>query len=270
MIRKQRNYCAAATLTGIFIFCPLSPAIDDCQAHFGMVIPSQPLATQQDKTTTITLSFSHPFELIGMDLNKPDKFYVVADEQSTDLLTTLQPAPVMNRNGWSTQYSFTRPGVYQFVMEPAPYWEPAEDLSIIHYTKVIVPAYGEDQGWDTPLGLPTEIVPLSRPFGNYAGNSFTGQVLVGGQPAGGAEVEVEFYNEKNLFSSPTDYHITQLVKADSSGIFSFSCPLAGWWGFAALSEADYTLKNPSGEDKGVELGAVLWVYFDDIKRNPAP
>jgi cobalt/nickel transport protein len=28
-----------------------------------------------------------------------------------------------------------------------------------------------DKGWDEPVGLPTEIVPLLRPFDNYVGRS---------------------------------------------------------------------------------------------------
>jgi cobalt/nickel transport protein len=112
--------------------------------------------------------------------------------------------------------------------------------------------------------LPTEIIPLLRPFGNYAGNGFSGQVLVQGKPVAGAEVEVEFYNKDNTLQSRSDYHVTQLIKADQNGIFTFTCPLAGWWGFAALSQAEYTLKDPQGNEKGVELGAVLWTYLDKL------
>ena len=151
-------------------------------------------------------------------------------------------------------------------MEPAPYWEPSEDLFIIHYTKVIIPAFASEDGWDLPTGLPTEIVPLLRPFGNYAGNSFVGQVLVNGKARGGAEVEVEYYNQGQKLKAPSDYHITQLIKADSNGVFSFSCPQPGWWGFAALSHTDFKLKNTQSEEKDVELGAVLWVYMDDYQK----
>ncbi|MFW2365918.1 MAG: DUF4198 domain-containing protein [Desulforhopalus sp.] len=235
-------------------------------AHFGMVIPDHPVITQEHRSGELTLSFSHPFELIGMDLEKPAKFTVTSGDKTIDLLSTLEPTEVLQRKGWKTSYRFTRPGVYRFVMEPTPYWEPSEDLSIIHYTQTIIPAYGDDEGWDTPLGLPTEIVPLLRPFGNYAGNSFTGQVLVGGSPAPGAEVEVEFYNRDRRFSPPGDYHITQVIKADERGVFSFTCPFDGWWGFGALSEADYSIKDPEGRDKGVELGAVLWIYLDAVKK----
>lgn len=235
-------------------------------AHFGMLIPDTDIIDQENKTTNLTLSFSHPFEIIGMDLVKPAKFTVTVGGQTTDLLADLTETSVMDHQAWQSSYTFKRPGVYQFAMEPTPYWEPAEDLSIIHYTKTIIPAYGDDQGWDEPLGLPTEIVPLTRPFGNYAGNSFTGQVLLKGQPVPGAEVEVELYNQNGTYTAVSDYHVTQVIKADSQGIFTFACPLAGWWGFAALNEADYTIKDPAGNDKGVELGAVLWVKMDEYKQ----
>ena len=231
------------------------------QAHFGMVIPGQPIVSQDQKETEITLSFSHPFENRTMNLDSPQRFFVVKDGEITDLKSNLKEFNLLDHSAWKSQYTFKRPGVYQFVMEPTPYWEPSEDLSIIHYTKTIVPAFGDDQGWDQPVGLPTEIIPLLRPFGNYAGNSFTGQVLVNGKAAANAEVEVELYNPDGMYAAPTDYHITQVIKADSKGVFTFTCPIVGWWGFSALTEADYTLKDPKGNEKGVELGAVLWTYF---------
>ena len=149
-------------------------------AHFGMVIPSENIVTQDKKSVNVQLSFSHPFEMVGMDLVKPKKFMVYKDNKETDLLDSLEETKVMDHTGWQTTYQVERPGVYQFVMEPFPYWEPTEDVSIIHYTKTIVAAFGYDSGWDEPVGLPTEIVPLTRPFGNYGGNSFTGQVFMGG------------------------------------------------------------------------------------------
>ncbi len=232
-------------------------------AHFGMVIPSTNHVEQNNKNLTLTLSFSHPFEETGMELTKPAQFFVVCEGKKTDLLPSLQKTSVMDHSAWQTTVPIKRPGVYQYVMEPTPYWEPAEDVSIIHYTKTIVAAYGADQGWDTPVGLETEIVPLLRPFGNYAGNTMVGKVLYKGKPAADREVEVELYN-RDKRTAPSDYHITQVVKTDQNGIFSFTCPLQGWWGFAALSEADYTLKDPQGKEKGVELGAILWVYFDAL------
>jgi cobalt/nickel transport protein len=235
-------------------------------AHFGMVIPSRNIVDQQHREIDIYLSFSHPFESIGMDMAKPKQFYEFLNGEKIDLLPRLQEAEVMEHTAWQTKQKIHRPGVYQYIMEPAPYWEPAEDIYIIHYTKTIVAAFGADEGWEKPVGLPTEIIPLLRPYGNYAGNSFTGQVLIDGAPAAGSEVEVEFYNRQNLYSSPSDYHITQVVRTDQNGMFNFTCPFPGWWGFSALHEANYTMKDPENNDKNVELGAVLWVFFDRMQQ----
>jgi cobalt/nickel transport protein len=58
--------------------------------------------------------------------------------------------------------------------------------------------------------------------------------------------------------------ITQTIKADENGIFTYAAPVSGWWGFAALNSADYQLPH-QGENKDVELGAVIWVYFHAMK-----
>jgi cobalt/nickel transport protein len=59
--------------------------------------------------------------------------------------------------------------------------------------------------------------------------------------------------------------ITQTVKADKNGVFTYAAPKAGWWGFAALNLADFKLKH-NGKDKEVELGAVIWVKFHDWQQ----
>ena len=85
-----------------------------------------------------------------------------------------------------------------------------------------------------------------------------------GKPVAYADVEVEYYNRDKTAHAPTDYMVTQTVKADGNGIFTYSAPVSGWWGFAALNTADYTIKH-DGKDKDVEMGAVIWVYFHDWK-----
>ena len=170
----------------------------------------------------------------------------------------------MGRKAWLLNYMINRPGIYWFHVEPKPYWEPSEDCYIVHYTKTIIAAFGEDAGWDEPLGLKTEIVPLTRPFGLYAGNLFQGIVLVDGEPAPGTEVEVEYYNKDEKIKAPNDYFITQVVKADENGIFSYVVPRAGWWGFAGLNTSDKKIEF-KGEKKDVEIGAVLWIEFKEME-----
>ena len=234
-------------------------------AHFGMVIPSDSMVMQEDpRTLNLALSFSHPFEMIGMPLDKPATFFVVAGGKQADLKDTLKETKVMDHAAWQASYAVKFPGLYTFCMEPVPYWEPAEDCFIIHYTKTVVAAFGDDEGWDEPVGLKTEIVPLSKPFGLYAGNVFQGIVQLDGKPVPYAEVEVEYYNRDKKAHAPADYMITQTIKADGSGIFTYAAPVAGWWGFAALNSADYQLEH-KGEKKDVELGAVLWVEFSPWK-----
>lgn len=244
------------------IVCLSSPAL----AHFGMVIPSSDVVMDKKAAAlTLTLSFSHPMEMVGMPLVTPASFKVFLDGEAQELKDSLKPAVVMEHPAWTAGYEIKKPGVYQFVMEPTPYWEPAEDCFIVHYTKTIVPAFGEEEGWDAPLGLKTEIVPLTRPFGNYAGNVFQGLVLLDGQPVPGAEVEVEFYNQDDTYAAPNDYMIAQVIKADASGVFTYGVPFAGWWGFAALNTADEKMDH-EGTAKDVELGAVLWTRFVDPGR----
>jgi cobalt/nickel transport protein len=199
-----------------------------------------------------------------MDMEKPAKCELVLDGNKTDLIPLLKETKVMDRKAWTAGYKINRPGVYWVYMEPKPYWEPAEDCYIIHYTKTVVAAFGEDSGWDEPLGLKTEIVPLSRPFGLYAGNVFQGVVLLDGKPAPGTEVEVEYYNRDKKSEAPNDYFVTQVTKADENGVFTFAVPKAGWWGFAGLNTSEKKIKH-EGKDKDVEIGAVLWIEFKEMK-----
>jgi cobalt/nickel transport protein len=246
--------CAICAMT-------LAPA---ASAHFGMIIPSKDVVGKDDKKEIgILIQFTHPFEggpLMQMD--KPEKFGVVIGDRMSDLLGTLKEKKVEGKSTWETNYKVTKPADYVFFMVPQPYWEPAEDKFIVHVTKVVVDALGAEEGWDQPIakvaGIPAEIVPLTKPYGLYAGNSFTGRVKKDGKPVVDANVEVEFWG-KGKTKAPTDSHTKQVVKTDSNGVFSFAMPKAGWWGFSAIMEADKPIQR-DGKDKKVELGAVIWVH----------
>lgn len=231
------------------------------QAHFGMIIPSDEMVMKGDSPIVILqLRFWHPFEGQGMELVRPAEFGVVGNGAKKELLKTLTSQKIKGHNMWKASYKIKRPGLYVFYMVPQPYLEEAEDIYIIHYTKTVVAAYGEDMSWDEPIGLKTEIVPLSRPFGLYAGNVFQGVIMLNGKPVPHATVEVEYFNEESKYSAPTDYMVTQAIKADSNGVFTYAVPTAGWWGFAALNTDDHQING-----KDVEIGAVLWVNFHEMK-----
>lgn len=254
MKRVFATVCAAATLL---------VAAGPLWAHFGMLIPSDSMVMPgESKEVRLIASFSHPMEGMGMEMARPLRFGVLSGGNRISLLNALRETRVMGRKAWAASHRITRPGVYTFYLEPEPYWEPAEDCFIVHHTKTTIAAFGDESGWEEPVGLETEIVPLTRPFGLYAGNLFQGVVLLQGRPVPGATVEVEYDNRDGRVQSPTDYMITQVTRTDRNGVFSFSVPGAGWWGFAALSTAERKIPR-GGAPKAVELGAVLWVLFHD-------
>ena len=267
MLRFRLSY-----VLSVLALLALAPA---AWAHFGTITPSDDIVTQEDpKTITLEVKFIHPMEMHYMEMEKPKRFGVMHKGKTDDLLAGLQSAqgksPDQDRTFtfWKSTFAVKKPGDYTFFVEPAPYWEPAEDKFIVHYTKVCVDALGLEEGWDKPVGLETEIVPLTRPYGLWTGNIFTGQVLLKGKPVPSAEVEIEYLNEsagdKGVVKAPSDPYVTQVVKADKNGVFSYAMPRAGCWGFAALNDASWKLKK-DGKLKDVEIGAVYWLHTIDMK-----
>lgn len=249
-------------LAGAILLCVLLALPQALWAHFGAVLPQNSMLDSSNRQTEVKLAFLHPFAQQGMDLEKPDKVNVthMGKSQSRSLLAELSPVQMLNSQAWQLDFQPDRPGVYCLSMDPQPYWEEAEGIFIKHITKTYIAAFGQEAGWSQPLGLETEIVPLTRPFGLYAGNVFQGRVLLDGEPVPGAEVEVEYYNQNQKAQAANEYMHTQVLLADENGVFTYAAPAAGWWGFSALNEADYTLQH-QGQDQEVELGAVLWVQF---------
>jgi cobalt/nickel transport protein len=242
-------------------------AVSPAWAHFQEIIPSTEVVTADGpRTVELDIRFSHPMENGPvMPMGAPKRFGVMARDETQDLLPTLHLSPIDGKPAYEATYTFRRPGDYVFFIEPAPYWEPGEQKMIIHYTKVVVNAMGMEEGWDALVGLPVEIEPLTRPYGLWAGNVFQGVVLKNGEPVPFATVEVEYMNDAGAVAPPADPFVTQVVKADANGVFTYAMPRAGWWGFAALIDGDAPMPNPDGRPVDVELGALIWVRVRDMK-----
>jgi cobalt/nickel transport protein len=237
------------------------------QAHFQVLIPSSDIVTAEgSRTVDLNIIFTHPMEQgPTMNMGEPTQFGVMVMGEKHDLKDTLEKKEVDGQTAYTASYKCKAPGDHIFYIEPAPYWEPAEEVMIIHYTKVVVNAMGAEEGWDSPVGFPVEIEPLVRPYGLWTGNVFRGIVKKNGEPVPFAEIEVEYYNEGSAVEIPADAFITQVIKADANGVFSYVMPKTGWWGFAALLEGDEKMKNPEGNEVGVELGALIWIKTVDMK-----
>ncbi len=221
-------------------------------AHFLTFMPSTDNVEDKKHTKIdFDISFIHPFEQTGMTMEKP---HIFLNSHKTSL--PLTQTKKFDHKAWKSSYTIKMPGVYKFFVEPQPYFEPAEEKFISHVPKVIISSFGLEEGWDEPIGLKYEIIPLTKPFGLYSGNLFQGKVLHNGKPEANVEVEVELYNEFGL-KAPSDAHITQVVKTDANGVFSFTMNHKGWWGFAALIE-EGELKH-GGKSYPIENGALMWI-----------
>ncbi len=251
-------------LSAAVAFCLACPA---AQAHFLLMLPSRDIvAPGQGRTVDLDIRFTHPME--GgpmMEMAHPVRFGVLAAGEHHDLLDRLQPRRIDGKTAYRCTARLIRPGDHVFYLEPAPYWEPAERKMIVHYTKVVVDFLDAQTGWDALVGLPVEIEPLVRPYGLWTGNTFRGLVRREGKPVPFATVEVEYNNVDGAVRPPADAFVTQVVKTDAQGVFSYTMPRAGWWGFAALVDSDKKMPGPHGQPVDVELGGLIWVKAVDMK-----
>lgn len=243
-------------------------------AHFQLIYTPES-ALEKGEELTLKLVFTHPFGAgHTMDMAGVEEFYMVNKGKKTDLKNDLKPliwSSLSNSgSGYEAKVMLRGMGDFIFGLVPAPYFEESEGAWMQQCTKVMVNVAGLPTGWDEPIGLPVEIVPLDKPYGLWTGNLFRGVVMADDKPVPFAEVEVEFLNHrpdmaKNRFASeaeveaPQDCFITQTIKADANGTFAYAIPRAGWWGFAALGVK-------TREYRGAELGvdAVIWVQARDM------
>jgi cobalt/nickel transport protein len=235
-------------------------------AHFQVLLPSSDIVEDQDpRTIDLDLRFTHPMEQgPTMNMARPRQVAALVRGKRIDLAGRLKPRKVDGKSAYTCTLQASSPGDYVVYVEPEPYWEAAEGKMIVHYTKVVIDVLGAEKGWDALVGLPVEIEPLVRPYGLWTGNTFRGIVRYHGKPVPLARVEVEYYNEGRRVKPPRDAFITQVIKTDPSGVFSYTMPRAGWWGFAALITGEEKMKNPQGKPVEVELGGLMWVKAVDM------
>ncbi|MCF1183376.1 DUF4198 domain-containing protein [Marichromatium gracile] len=237
------------------------------QAHFQLLYTPETML-ESPAEVDLKLVFGHPMENgHAMDMGEPLDFFVQFKDQRIDLKDALQPITWQGAHNQAKAYQATykvrRNGDYVFAVVPAPYYEGSEDIYIQQITKSYLNKGAMPTNWSEPLGLPTEIVPLNKPYQVFAGGTFTGQLLAEGQPVAGAECEIEYINTEidmaaNAFGEDTlgTVPATAIVAiTDSDGRFTFGIPTPGVWGFACLGS------GPEKAHEGKELSqdAVIWV-----------
>ncbi|WP_371170640.1 DUF4198 domain-containing protein [Aliiroseovarius sp. 2305UL8-7] len=255
----------AATLAA---FLPAAAA-----AHFQLNYTEEAMIDRPGDVP-MGLIFWHPFENGHvMDMGQPVEFFMVHNGEKTDLSDRLEPVTFKGAANEAAAFKASVPvkrsGDYVVVTVPAPYYEESEDIFIQQITKVVLNRNTLPTDWDQPVGLPTEILPLNKPYNVIVGSTFSGQVLADGKPVPGAEIEVEYMAaEPDLDAFSTTAPTVQpmaggaiVAIADQNGVFTFGIPKAGYWGFAALGS------GPAKEHEGKELSqdAVIWIKAEDLK-----
>ncbi|WP_295878904.1 DUF4198 domain-containing protein [uncultured Thiohalocapsa sp.] len=243
------------------------------QAHFQLLYTPE-VMLEQPGDVPLALVFGHPMENTNaMDMGVPEDFFVVFKGKQTDLKDSLEAVQWSGASGepagaYTTTYKVRRNGDYIFALVPAPYMEGAEDIYIQQITKTILNKGAMPTGWSEPVGLPTEIVPMDKPYQVFAGGTFTGQLLSDGEPAAGVECEVEYINSDvdmaaKAFSKETKGPVPPTAIAtitDANGLFTFGIPRPGTWGFACLGSGP--VKEHEG--KALSQDAVLWIHATEL------
>jgi cobalt/nickel transport protein len=249
------------------------------QAHFQLLYTPEVMLDRPGEID-LALVFGHPMENAHtMSMGQPEELFVVFKGEKTDLLDTLEPvrwqgSGSTTADAFKARYKVRRNGDYIFALVPAPYLEASEDIYIQQITKSVVNKGSIPTGWNEPLGLPTEIVPLNKPYQVFAGGTFSGQLLSEGKPAPGVECEIEYINTEvdiaaAKFAEGTMGTVppTAIVAiTDPDGRFTFGIPRPGVWGFACLGS------GPIKEYKGKELSqdAVIWVNASSLASQMGP
>jgi len=239
-----------------------------CAEYFTILRATPPLVSDQKcKEISVSIAFGQPFAQTATDMDLVQMFAAIKYPAQKDgqiirheFLDTIKPAKYLKKNAWAATIPLPEPGLYQLVLETRPYWEETQGIFLQQFAQTLVPVRGCEHGWDTPVGLKLEILPLTRPFGLMAPALFTGRVLLDDKMLPDTLVRIEYLNEDKR-AVPSPYHQTQHVRTDEHGVFSFVCPHSGWWGFAAVTMGD-PLKGSDGQLKSTELSGVLWIYID--------
>ncbi|TCP38860.1 DUF4198 domain-containing protein [Rhodovulum marinum] len=241
-------------------------------AHFQLIYNPEP-NLERPGDVPLRLIFWHPMENgHAMDMGKPLELFYVFKGEKIDIGETLAPITFTGAQNGAAAFEAALPvkrnGDYIVGLVPAPYYEESEDIYIQQITKVFFNKGGIPSGWNEPLGLPTEIVPLNKPTNVIAGSTFSGRLLSQGAPVAGAEIEIEYIAaepdmETNAVGEATVGPVPGgaiVAITDENGVFTFGIPRAGHWGFAALGA------GPATEHEGKELSqdAVIWIKAYDL------
>ena len=216
--------------------------------------------------------WGHPFEMLISDA-QPPKFFMFTPQRKKENLTaeeiTLKDQESgQDRKAFEVEYKPTAPGDYFLCLESPLYFIPEEKEFWQDYVKEPLHVQATD-GWDQSVGLPVEIIPLTRPYGWPAGSVFKGLALAKNRPLTGAAIEIEKFNgffvprarlPKDRLGVENSPLITRVTKTDRMGYFICTLDSPGWWLISVSAPGGRSVHER--KTYPVEMRGGLWIYVE--------
>lgn len=222
--------------------------------------------------------WGHPYEMIIYD-TPPVKFFIQTPDGKKDQVAVKEISLTDQESGQARraheiEYQAKAPGDYYLCLEAQPYFIPEEKLFWQDYAKEPWHVMAQ-KGWDQPVGLEVELVPLTRPYGWPTGSVFRVQARFKGKPLKGAAVEIEKFNglfvskdklPRDRFGEENEPLMTRTLKTDSQGYLTCTLDSPGWWVIAVSVKDGQTTRE--GKSYPVEKRSYLWVCVEPAPSTP--
>jgi len=270
MARSRILKLMALVIGGAFIIFSLNVA----EAHFHTFWPDNENGYgKRGKEITWQYFWGHPYEYIIFDAERP-VFYVIKPDGKKDEveLSEVQMKDEDTgemRRAYEVRYTPGTLGDSWLCLEAPLYFLEEEELFWRDYVKQYIHILAE-KGWDKPVGMEVEIVPVTRPYGMEEGFVFKGQALFKGEPLAGAVVEIEKFNGFYVKGDnlPTDQYgyenvpmITRVTRTDANGYVVYTLDEPGWW-MVSVSVEDGEAEH-QGKKFPVEKRGGIWIYVEE-------
>lgn len=270
----------ARWILGIFLFFS-SVAICGGQP-VTVLVPGTPAISAQSASkkkakaakdeADILIALMDPHKYTSEDMERPQfmaALYYGGDGRTGEpelrnLLGDVEEIRYNGKKAWGVNVPLTEPGLYQFVMEGRPWWNPATKSYLHQQAKVLLPVRTKVNGWEASFGQSFEILPLTRPFGLVAPALFSARVLLDGKPLANLPIRMVRLNPGKAAASGL-WEEDMEARTNQDGQFSFVLNESGWWACEASTNGA-PLKGPNGEMSPVERSTVLWVYAGEKRK----
>lgn len=227
-------------------------------AHYPLLIGDRsPVMGPQGGSIDFTYGLGELHERVYADARKPDwvRAYTF-DGMTLDLTNRLKSEGAISR----LRYESKRIGDTWVVAHVPMSWS-EHDEAFAETTVRTVVHQGLSRGWETPLGLPLEIVLLNQPYGLLPGDTIRFEVLRDGEPLADAKVYAEKYYDPPMKKPyPSEVLMTRTARTDRNGIAMISLHSPGWWVLFALHELDE--RSEGGKSGPASLQDAVWIYVD--------